>query len=182
MKASRRNFIMAGSLWLTGLFFRSIDHTQASLAPADILLKSDPEGGRVAFEPRGLLVRPGQRIRWINTGHNVHTATAYHPVNDQRPLRIPRAAAPWNSGYLLKAGDLFEVTLTVEGIYDYYCRPHEAAGMVGRIIVARTGNLGSTGFRLYPDDPGNALWKKVPVAALRQFPSPAAILRGGFFK
>ena len=29
--------------------------------------------------------------------------------------------------------------LTVEGVYDYFCAPHEMAGMVGRIIVGRPG-------------------------------------------
>ena len=27
------------------------------------------------------------------------------------------------------------MTFTVEGVYDYYCVPHEHAGMVGRIVV-----------------------------------------------
>ena len=32
-------------------------------------------------------------------------------------------------------GEAFEVMLTEPGVYDYYCVPHEHAGMVGRIVV-----------------------------------------------
>src|SRR3546814_16953177 len=76
-------------------------------------------------------------VRWINVA-NVHTTTAYHPNNANHALRIPEGAAPWDSDYLVNPGDTFAVTLTVEGVYDYYCAPHEPAGMVGRIIVGRT--------------------------------------------
>ena len=50
------------------------------------------------------------------------------------PSRIPAEAEPWDSDYLLPQ-DEFSVVLTAPGIYDYYCRPHEMAGMVGRIVV-----------------------------------------------
>ncbi len=31
------------------------------------------------------------------------------------------------------------MTLTVPGVYDYFCIPHEMAGMLGRIVVASPG-------------------------------------------
>lgn len=52
------------------------------------------------------------------------------------PRRIPEGARPRDSGCLTDPGTIFEVTLEAEGVYDYFCRPHEAAGMVGRIVVA----------------------------------------------
>src|SRR5207302_7899440 len=51
------------------------------------------------------------------------------PKNDGHSLRIPEAAIPWDSGFLVNRGDHFEVRLTVPGVDDYYCQPHEAAGM-----------------------------------------------------
>jgi len=51
-------------------------------------------------------------------------------------LRIPEAAQLWDSKYLLPA-HTFEITLTMGGVYDYFCLPHEIAGMVGRIIVGK---------------------------------------------
>ncbi len=84
-------------------------------------------------DPVGIHVEPGTTIRFVNrTG--MHSATAYHRDNGF-PDRIPPTAQSWDSGLLTRRGEIFEITLTVEGVYDYLCVPHEAAGHVGRIIV-----------------------------------------------
>jgi plastocyanin len=109
-------------------------------APADIVMHGDTLGSDVWFDPAGLLVRPGATVTWQNDDPaNSHTTTAYHPANRNHPLRIPEGAKPWNSDYLLP-GQRFSVTLTVPGVYDFFCIPHEMAGMVGRIIVAEPGS------------------------------------------
>jgi plastocyanin len=117
----------------------------------EIRLRSDPLGTKVWFDPIGILIEPGQTVRWVNEA-NVHTSTAYHPANDGHALRIPEAAAPWDSGYLVEPGDRFEVTLAVPGVYDYFCAPHEMAGMVGRIIVGRPGGPGTLPFDYFQGD------------------------------
>ena len=91
------------------------------------------EGSQFYFDPVGIHVLPGTTIRFINESGQ-HSATAYCEGNG-KPNRIPEGAECWNSGILTEAGATFEVTLTEEGVYDYYCIPHEALGMVGRIIV-----------------------------------------------
>jgi plastocyanin len=127
-------------------------------------------GSKVWFQPAGLLVRPGETVRWVNRDRgNAHTATAFHPANDGHPLRIPAGAEPWDSGYLLP-DEAFELTLRLPGVYDYFCIPHEAAGMVGRIVVA--------------SPPGGTSQKAadgVPIPGLDRDPFPAveAILRDG---
>ena len=35
--------------------------------------------------------------------------------------------------------EVFSVTLSAEGVYDFFCIPHEHAGMAGRIIVGEPG-------------------------------------------
>ena len=110
----------------------SIAAQRAPPRVATIRMRSDQTGGDVWFDPIGIYIDPGQTVRWV-AAENVHTAIAYHPRNDNHSLRIPEDAVPWNSGYLVNPGDHFEVTLTAEGVYDYYCIPHEEAGMVGRI-------------------------------------------------
>jgi plastocyanin len=127
-------------------------------------MRSDPEGVHVAFDPIGLWLPVGSRVRWVLEA-NVHTATTYHPANGGRPLRIPEGAEPWDTGYLVEPGETFEVTLTVEGVYDYLCVPHEIAGMVGRLIVGRPGGPG-----MRPPDSG------VPPAARAAFPSIERIM------
>lgn len=108
----------------------------------EIEMRGTPRGERVWFSPQGVAVRPGTTIRWTNRDPgNSHTSTAYGPGDYDRQRRIPGDAELWDSDYLLP-DQSFEVTLTAPGVYDYYCLPHEMAGMVGRIVVGT------------PDDPG----------------------------
>jgi plastocyanin len=172
---TRRAVVAAGGLWLAG---------SAAPAPArdgvvEVRMQSDDLGAHVAFEPIGLLIRPGQTVRWVNAGNNVHTTTAYHPDNDDHPLRIPETAQPWNSGYLINPGDRFELTLTVEGVYDYYCTPHELAGMVGRIIVGRPAGPGTLPFDYFRNDPAKRHWRSVPPPARRALPAIDRIMALG---
>lgn len=129
----RRMVRQAGSLLLLAAAgFRAKARAGEAI---DIELAGTPNGAEVWFRPRGLLVPLGQTVRWINRDlGNVHTSTAYHPDNGNKPLRIPDTAKPWNSGYLLP-GKAFSYTFDVPGVYDYFCIPHEHAGMVARIIV-----------------------------------------------
>ena len=101
----------------------------------EIKMQGNEDGSHVWFDPIGILIKPGQTIRWINLNPgNSHTTTAYNPANFERPLRMPKAAKSWDSDYLLP-NESFSVTYTEQGVYDYFCIPHEHAGMVGRIIV-----------------------------------------------
>ena len=107
--------------------------------PLEVVMRGDARGADVWFDPIGLLVRPGETVAWRNDDPgNSHTTTAYHPANRRHAPRIPAAAAPWNSDYLLP-GETFAVAFTLPGVYDYFCIPHELAGMVGRIVVAEAG-------------------------------------------
>lgn len=122
------------------------------------------------------MIEPGTSIRWV-IRENIHTATAYHPDNDDHSLRIPTAAKPWDSSFLVNPGDHFEINLTVPGVYDYYCAPHEQAGMVGRIIVGEPTGPGALPFDYFK--PQNPDWEDVPEEAQRAFPSIEKIMRDG---
>ncbi len=169
---TRRRFLAAGGLALAGL----AAPRSAGAAPVEIRMASDPQGAEVWFDPVGLWVEPGRTVRWVLVD-NVHTTTAYHPRNDAHSLRIPEGAAPWDSGYLMRAGQRFEVTLDVEGVYDYFCAPHEQAGMVGRIVVGRPAGPGTLPFDYFRGRPGAEGWRPVPEAARRAFPAIDRIVR-----
>ena len=62
------------------------------------------------------------------------------------------------------------MTLTAEGIYDYFCVPHEHAGMVGRIIV------GNPDADSWMQDPGAGA--DLPEVALNAFPPVAGPRQG----
>jgi len=182
---SRREFLKAGGLALVG--FGLVQDRPAPVAgllgarlrSATVLevieMRSDAIGSRVWFDPIGLYVEPGATVRWI-VRENVHTTTAYHPQNDHHPLRIPESAVAWDSGFLVHPGDHFDVTLTVPGVYDYYCMPHEAVGMVGRIVVGQPIGPGAEPFDYWVGRPGTDSWRHVPESARQTFPSVAQIL------
>lgn len=167
-RLSRRRFLAVGGLAVAGLAVtgRRFGRT------LQIRMWSDAGGAHVGFVPRGLLVAPGDTVRWVVEGANVHTSTAYHPTNGNAPLRMPAGAQPWRSGFLMRPGDLFEVTLHVPGVYDYFCEPHEAVGMVGRIVVGHPGSPLS-----FP--PAHAGRRPIPEAALAAFPDAGAVMRRG---
>lgn len=101
----------------------------------EITMRGRGGGAAVWFDPVGLHVAPGTTLRWVNRDPaNSHTATAYHPTIGERQRRIPAGAEPWDSGFLLP-DEAFSVILSAPGVYDYYCLPHEMAGMAGRIVV-----------------------------------------------
>ena len=142
-------------------------------------MRSDPDGAQVGFDPIGLKVAPGTTVRWVVEA-NVHTTTAYHPANGGHPLRIPEHAAPWDSDYLVEPGQTFEVTLTAEGVYDYFCTPHEVAGMVGRIIVGRPAGPARRRPartcrppRVRHSQASSGSWPRAPSGSGRACPQPA---------
>ncbi|MEO8848760.1 MAG: plastocyanin/azurin family copper-binding protein [Casimicrobiaceae bacterium] len=142
------------------------------------------DGADVYFDPVGLRIQPGDTVRWVQV-NGYHSIASYHPENGNHELRIPDGAQPWDSGILLAEypakGSVFEHTFTVPGVYDYFCDPHEAAGMVGRIVVGAPGNgPGTRAFGYAPDKH----WKLVPVVAQKALPTiqlieEKAVVRAG---
>ncbi len=171
---SRRYILQAGGVLLAGL---AAPRLPLANEPVEIRMQGNTDGSHVWFDPLGLRIEPGQTIRWINLDPgNSHTATAYHPNNFERPLRLPEGAQSWNSDYLLPS-ESFSVTLTVEGVYDFFCVPHEHAGMVGRIIVGRPSP--SSARHLSAQAAGG---EPIPEIALQAFPSVDEIMRRGIVR
>ena len=150
----------------------------ATAATVEVKLMQTPAGDAY-FDPAGVHIAPGDTVRWVQIS-GFHSITAYHPRNDNHELRIPESAEPWDSDILLadypKRGATFEHVFTVPGVYDYFCKPHEMAGMVGRIVVGEPGNgPGTKAFGYAPSEH----WKPVPEAARKAFPPVAEILQKG---
>src|SRR5690606_35972578 len=116
----------------------------AAQDPVPITMLGTPRVERVWFEPQGLWVAIGQTVRFINKDPaNVHSATTFHPDLYGHERRIPAKAKAWNSDLLLPDAH-FDLTLQIPGFYDYYCLPHLAHGMVGRIVVGTPEDVGWT--------------------------------------
>jgi plastocyanin len=172
---SRRSVLQIGGGVLAGLAWPRLPLAGEAV---EIRMQGNTDGSHVWFDPVGLRIEAGQAIRWVNLDPgNSHTATAYHPKNFEHPLRIPEGAEPWNSDYLLP-NETFSVTLHVEGVYDFFCIPHEHAGMVGRIIVGQPGRrppAASVSAQAAGGEP-------IPEIALQAFPPVDEIMRRGIVR
>lgn len=169
MTATRRQFLRWGGGVLAVPILPMAPSRGASVV--EVVMTGREDGSAVWFDPVGLAIEVGQTVRWTNKDPaNAHTATAYHPDNEEHPQRVPQDARSWDSGYLLP-GESALVSFGVSGVYDYFCIPHEMAGMVGRIVV------GDASSSEWMSDPGSD--DGVPRAALDAFPSIADILSKG---
>lgn len=122
----------------------------------------------LVFLPDRLHIQPGETVRWVIQSGG-HSTTSYHPKNHNLyRTRIPEGGQPWDSGVLFDRGDGFEQTFTVPGVYQYYCIPHEGAGMVGAIVVGEAAAGPATG----------PVQAEIPEAARRKLEELMAWTRG----
>lgn len=98
-----------------------------------------------AFVEAEFTVSPGETVVWRNNSTRTHTVTAYEDAIPEGTVFFATGGyedeqtardAWWNDrGGALENGEEFSVTFTEPGQYDYFCIPHEQAGMLGTIYV-----------------------------------------------
>jgi plastocyanin len=105
---------------------------QQSQGQVHIVKMVTTKDGKNFFDPAELTIKVGDTVRWVNECEEgvpcVHSAQAY-------PDKIPAGAEAFDSTLLTAQGQTYEYTFTVPGEYEYFCLPHEALGMKGKIIV-----------------------------------------------
>ena len=98
----------------------------------------------VSFEPAELTVSQGDTVAWPHAAGEAHSVSAYQDG-------IPDAAEYWASGGFeseeaartgwengqgaVQSGQSYVHTFETTGTHEYFCVPHEAAGMVGSVTV-----------------------------------------------
>jgi plastocyanin len=169
---TRRTFVAGSGLALACLI---APRPVRAAGVIEIHMKNDASRVKDWFDPVGLHIMPGQTVRWI-LDEDVHATAAFHPKNAMHSLRIPEGATPWDSGLMTTKGRYFDVTLTVEGVYDYFCLPHENDGMVGRIVLGKPSGPGTLPFDYFKGKPGTAGWLPVLAVARKMFPSVQQIM------
>jgi plastocyanin len=87
------------------------------------------------FDPASITITKGSTVEWKNTSTTQHTITC-DPSKAAAPAdsALPTGAEAFDSGPL-DPGKSFTHVFTVAGDYAYFCAPHEALGMVGKIKV-----------------------------------------------
>jgi len=78
------------------------------------------------FSPADLTIDPGTTVRWVASTSLLHTVT---PTTPAQP-------GVWTSTSSQRSGTVLRHTFTIPGqVYTYFCEPHQASGMTGRIAV-----------------------------------------------
>ena len=94
-------------------------------------------GASMTFAPRSLTIKKGDRVKWVWAANN-HTVTSGTPGNADGKfcsgVSTPSKAA-CAAGPLYNAGRTYTLRFTRAGTYPYFCRPHGAMGMTGRVRV-----------------------------------------------
>ena len=109
-----------------------------SASPADAVVEMNDE---LAFLPDPVRITVGDTVEWTNVGSYPHTVTAYGDGIPEGAAYFAsggfdseRAARVEPGGYVEEGGSYSHAFETV-GNYEYYCIPHENAGMVGTVDV-----------------------------------------------
>lgn len=97
-----------------------------------------------AFQPRELTVPVGTEVVWLNNSDRGHTVTAYEGALPDGAEFFASggydsesaARDAWqDAGGKIDTCGSFAHTFEVPGTYQYFCIPHEKAGMVGTVVV-----------------------------------------------
>ena len=124
MKITRRDGLkMIGATALAASPLKALAESHGGMHEVQMLNKDPDSGERQVFYPAVLQIAEGDTVKFVATdrGHNSE-------ANDDL---LPEGAEAWSG----KINDDIEVTLTVPGVYGYYCTPHQSAGMIGLILV-----------------------------------------------
>ncbi|HMS67804.1 MAG TPA: lamin tail domain-containing protein [Saprospiraceae bacterium] len=139
---------------------------QCEIVPAETVIASFEK----TFTPQNVTIFVGETVLWKNAGghHNVNGSIAKFPNNPDSFGFSEASDTMWT----------YQFTFTKKGAYDYVCDPHEAEGMVGKVIVVEKEI--TTGFKrellvqhvdVYPN----------PTSGLVRFDNPIQISSGVIF-
>ena len=128
MKQTRREHlallsgVAAAAMVPTSLSAES--HSEPKTVTVEMLnVDPDDKKQRQVFKPAVVHVNVGDTIKFVSTdrGHNAQV--------DEKMM--PEGGDMWEG----KINEDVEVTVTTEGAYGYYCKPHRSVGMVGLVLV-----------------------------------------------
>jgi plastocyanin len=108
---------------------------QAAPVPGSGIAAEVGMTNRLTFTPDTVRIRVGETVRWTNGSALLHTVTLDpSKATNAASVSMPAGASTFDSGNI-EPGATFDHTFTVPGEYKYVCIPHEAAAMVGWVIV-----------------------------------------------
>ena len=147
-----RRAMMAAAVMLVGATALQAQGRTAPAAPArsehpaagtPIRVQMKQVGSRYMFEPANFTVHVGDVVEFVNVSgfpHNVQFETTKIPGGAAEVLNrnMAQRLGPLQGPMMTQANQTYRVSFAGApvGTYDYFCLPHKALGMTGRITVA----------------------------------------------
>jgi plastocyanin len=102
-------------------------------ATIEVTMKNNP---KAIFVPATVNCKVGDTVNWTNPGVITHSVTC-DPAQavDKANGVLPAGVQAFDSGNM-EQDATYSHTFTVKGTYKYFCKLHEAMGMVGTVIVS----------------------------------------------
>lgn len=136
---------MKQSLWISALFGAAL--ITAAPAPGEraaativVRMVGDEKGFR--FVPASVTARVGDVVRFVNVSggpHNVAFSADRIPAGAAARLQknMGQTNGPLTGAMIFEPNEVYTVSLAglPAGTYNYYCVPHQAMNMTGRIRV-----------------------------------------------
>lgn len=109
--------------WFDGVGTYDGTHDHRGEGAVEIAVGAPGDLGNYRFAPAAVAVTPGTTVVWRWTGNG-----GGHDVR--------AADGSFSSGALVtREGHTFSHTFTDEGVFNYYCTPHQSMGMRGAVVV-----------------------------------------------
>jgi len=138
-----RRMMMAAAAMLVGataLRAQAAPAHPAAGAPIRVQMKQ--VGSHYMFEPANFTIKVGDVVEFVNVSgfpHNVSFEPAKIPAGAADVLNraMTQRMAPLQGPMMTQANQTYRISFAGApvGTYDYFCLPHKALGMTGRITV-----------------------------------------------
>lgn len=108
----------------------------------EVKMMGDAQGYR--FDPKDLTIHVGDAVKFTMVSGGPHDVTFWadsipSDAKAQLTANMPNSVAPLQAPYSINPNSTYTVSFAgvVPGDYKYFCTPHLAMGMVGKITVAK---------------------------------------------
>jgi plastocyanin len=133
---------MAMAMVTAGAVSLSAQASPAAGAGATVRIQMKQIGARYVFEPANVTIKVGDVVEFVAVSgfpHNVQFEPTKIPAGAADVLNraMPNRMSPLAGPMLTTANQTYRVSFAGApvGAYDYFCLPHKALGMTGRITV-----------------------------------------------
>jgi len=137
-----RAVMLAMAMVTAGAVSLSAQAHPATGAGATVRIQMHQVGSRYMFEPSNVTIKVGDVLEFVNVNgfpHNVQFEPSKIPAGAADVLNraMPNRMGPLASPMFTTANQTYRISFAGApvGTYDFFCLPHKALGMTGRITV-----------------------------------------------